>query len=89
MLLAAGSGITPMRALLQAAAQAGMPMDVDLLYWLLQRGNVVQRIGVHAFCRSLAFAGGQQLHTQARMRRGQRGEFVDEAGFVALAHPTT
>ncbi|PPU01028.1 ferredoxin reductase [Xanthomonas arboricola] len=37
LLLAAGSGITPMRALLQAAAQAGMPMDVDLLYWVRQR----------------------------------------------------
>lgn len=37
LLLAAGSGITPMRALLQAAAAAGMPMDVDLLYWVRQR----------------------------------------------------
>lgn len=37
LLLAAGSGITPMRALLQAAARAGMPMDVDLLYWVRQR----------------------------------------------------
>ncbi|MCC4603361.1 ferredoxin reductase [Xanthomonas campestris] len=37
LLLAAGSGITPMRALLQAAAQAGMPVDVDLLYWVRQR----------------------------------------------------
>ncbi|MEA9828429.1 ferredoxin reductase [Xanthomonas campestris pv. raphani] len=37
LLLAAGSGITPMRALLQAAATAGMPMDVDLLYWVRQR----------------------------------------------------
>lgn len=37
LLLAAGSGITPMRALLHAAAHAGMPMDVDLLYWVRQR----------------------------------------------------
>ncbi|PPU91464.1 hypothetical protein XpopCFBP1817_13810 [Xanthomonas populi] len=37
LLLAAGSGITPMRALLQAAAQAGMPMDVDLMYWVRRR----------------------------------------------------
>ncbi|MCC4632594.1 MULTISPECIES: ferredoxin reductase [Xanthomonas] len=37
LLLAAGSGITPMRALLRAAAHAGMPVDVDLLYWVRQR----------------------------------------------------
>ncbi|PPU63923.1 hypothetical protein XcodCFBP4690_11015 [Xanthomonas codiaei] len=37
LLLAAGSGITPMRALLRAAAQAGMPADVDLLYWVRAR----------------------------------------------------
>lgn len=33
LLLAAGSGITPMRALLRQLADAGMPVDVDLIYW--------------------------------------------------------
>ncbi|WP_031339375.1 ferredoxin reductase [Xanthomonas maliensis] len=37
LLLAAGSGITPMRALLQAAAAAGMPKDITLLYWVRRR----------------------------------------------------
>lgn len=33
LLLAAGSGITPMRALLRDLAAQGMPGDVDLFYW--------------------------------------------------------
>lgn len=33
LMLAAGSGITPMRALLQQLDDAGMPMAVDLVYW--------------------------------------------------------
>jgi stearoyl-CoA 9-desaturase NADPH oxidoreductase len=33
LLLAAGSGITPMRALLRQLAVQGMPVAVDLLYW--------------------------------------------------------
>ncbi|MEA5124214.1 ferredoxin reductase [Xanthomonas floridensis] len=39
LLLAAGSGITPMRALVRAAAQAGMPADIDLLYWVRERDD--------------------------------------------------
>ncbi|MEQ4573500.1 MAG: ferredoxin reductase [Gammaproteobacteria bacterium] len=37
LLLAAGSGITPMRALLRELAARGMPVDVDLLYWARTR----------------------------------------------------
>jgi ferredoxin-NADP reductase len=37
LLLAAGSGITPMRALLRALAAQGMPSKVDLLYWARRR----------------------------------------------------
>jgi ferredoxin-NADP reductase len=37
LLLAAGSGITPMRALLRQLDAAGMPAQVDLLYWARQR----------------------------------------------------
>ncbi|WP_313343710.1 ferredoxin reductase [Stenotrophomonas sp.] len=37
LLLAAGSGITPMRALLRQLDQAGMPARVDLVYWAQQR----------------------------------------------------
>jgi len=33
LLLAAGSGITPMRSLLRDLAGRGMPVDVDLYYW--------------------------------------------------------
>ena len=33
LLLAAGSGITPMRALIRALAARGMPVNVDLMYW--------------------------------------------------------
>lgn len=33
LLLAAGSGITPMRALLRSLAARGMPVKVDLMYW--------------------------------------------------------
>lgn len=37
LLLAAGSGITPMRSLLQALAAQDMPVPVDLLYWARRR----------------------------------------------------
>lgn len=37
LLLAAGSGITPMRALLRQLDGAGMPMAVDLVYWARRR----------------------------------------------------
>lgn len=36
LLLAAGSGITPMRALLQAQAARGFDRDVSLMYWVRQ-----------------------------------------------------
>src|SRR5690606_40455264 len=37
LLLAAGSGITPMRALLRQLDAAGMPVAVDLVYWARRR----------------------------------------------------
>lgn len=37
VLLAAGSGITPMRALVRQLDAAGMPMQLDLVYWAQQR----------------------------------------------------
>jgi stearoyl-CoA 9-desaturase NADPH oxidoreductase len=40
LLLAAGSGITPMRALLSDLAARGMPADVDLFYWARQRDEL-------------------------------------------------
>ena len=39
LLLAAGSGITPMRALLRQLDAAGMPVTVDLVYWVRQRSE--------------------------------------------------
>ena len=39
LLLAAGSGITPMRALLRQLDAAGMPVAVDLVYWVRQRSE--------------------------------------------------
>ncbi|HAU80380.1 MAG TPA: hypothetical protein DCW96_06885, partial [Stenotrophomonas sp.] len=40
LLLAAGSGITPMRALLRQLDGAGMPGQVDLVYWARRREEV-------------------------------------------------
>ncbi|MBT2766379.1 ferredoxin reductase [Stenotrophomonas sp. ISL-67] len=40
LLLAAGSGITPMRALVRQLEAAGMPVQVDLVYWAQQREAV-------------------------------------------------
>lgn len=37
LMLAAGSGITPMRALLRQLDAQGMPVQVDLLYWARQQ----------------------------------------------------
>ena len=39
LLLAAGSGITPMRALLRQLDRAGMPVAVDMVYWVRQRSE--------------------------------------------------
>ena len=39
LLLAAGSGITPMRALLRQLDAAGMPVAVDLVYWMRQHSE--------------------------------------------------
>lgn len=40
LLLAAGSGITPMRALVRALAARGMPVTVDLMYWARRRDEL-------------------------------------------------
>jgi ferredoxin-NADP reductase len=40
LLLAAGSGITPMRALLRSLAERDMPVDVDLMYWARRRDEL-------------------------------------------------
>jgi len=40
LLLAAGSGITPMRSMLRALAAQGMPVNVDLLYWARRRDEL-------------------------------------------------
>jgi ferredoxin-NADP reductase len=40
LLLAAGSGITPMRALVRALAARGMPVKVDLMYWARRRDEL-------------------------------------------------
>ncbi|MGN6480793.1 ferredoxin reductase [Luteibacter sp.] len=40
LLLAAGSGITPMRALLRDLAARGMPRNVDLFYWARQQDEL-------------------------------------------------
>ncbi|MGY3230739.1 ferredoxin-NADP reductase [Luteibacter sp. HA06] len=40
LLLAAGSGITPMRALLRSLAARGMPVNVDLMYWARRRDEL-------------------------------------------------
>jgi len=40
LLLAAGSGITPMRALVRSLAAQGMPVKVDLMYWARQRDEL-------------------------------------------------
>ena len=39
LLLAAGSGITPMRALLRQATERGLSAPVDLLYWVRERAQ--------------------------------------------------
>lgn len=39
LLLAAGSGITPMRALLRQAAERGLSAPVDLVYWVRERAQ--------------------------------------------------
>lgn len=40
LMLAAGSGITPMRALLTQLAAAGMPVQVDLVYWAQRQAEL-------------------------------------------------
>lgn len=48
LLLAAGSGITPMRALLRQLDVAGMPVEVDLVYWARRREELCFVEELHA-----------------------------------------
>ena len=65
LLLAAGSGITPMRALLRAHAASGDRRAVTLMYWVRQRGDAC----FHAELQALAAA-----HPQLRVKLHVTGE---------------
>lgn len=52
LLLAAGSGITPMLSLIHAQADAGFPQPVRLAYWVRTRAELVQAQALRAFAAS-------------------------------------
>lgn len=60
LLLAAGSGITPMRALLRELDAAGMPGQVDLIYWARNREEV-------CFAAELADIAARQANFQLHL----------------------
>lgn len=81
LLLAGGSGITPMRALLRQLEAAGMPGRVDLVYWARQREQV-------CFAEELAALAARhpqfQLHLALTRDPQQPAARVDAFAFEAL-----
>ncbi|WP_201312937.1 iron-sulfur cluster-binding domain-containing protein [Dyella sp. EPa41] len=84
LMLAAGSGITPMLALVQAQAAAGFPRPVRLAYWARTRAELVQA----ATLRGLA-ARHPNFHVHF-MLTGETAHAADEsAGRIDSHHLAT
>ncbi|UPG92140.1 ferredoxin reductase [Luteibacter aegosomaticola] len=82
LLLAAGSGITPMRALLRDLAERGMPVDVDLFYWARQQDELcfVDEL------KALAAAHPRlRVHFHLTREAAQPGVRVDAVSFDAVS----
>lgn len=77
LLLAAGSGITPMRALLRQLDAAGMPGQVDLVYWARCREEV-------CFADELAALAARHptLRVQLALTRDPQSPSLRVDGFV-------
>lgn len=76
LLLAAGSGITPMRALLRQRDAAGMPVPVDLVYWIRERGE-------QCFATELAAIAAR--HSSFRLHLAVTGEGTPRVGGYDLS----
>jgi ferredoxin-NADP reductase len=85
LLLAAGSGITPMRALLQAQALRGFDRDVSLLYWVRHSDQAC----FAAELRALAEAHPRfSLQVHVTGEGAPRVDALAPAQWPALAHAT-
>ena len=85
LMLAAGSGITPMRALLRQLDAQGMPGSVDLVYWARQRE---QLCFVDEFNAIAARRPSFRLHLAVTGEAATRvgGYDLDSLGDLAAAH---
>ncbi|MET0506227.1 MAG: ferredoxin reductase [Luteibacter sp.] len=82
LLLAAGTGITPMRALLRALASQGMPVHVDLFYWARHREELCFVDELNA----LAAAHPRlRVHTLTTRDGAQPDPRIDAVSFDAIA----
>ncbi len=82
LLLAAGSGITPMRALLRQLAAAGMPGQVDLVHWARRRE---QLCFTDEFTAMAARHPGFSLHLALTRDPVSPSPRVNEFSFEAVA----
>lgn len=81
LLLAAGSGITPMRAVLRQLDAAGMPAQVDLVYWAQRRDTLCF---ADEFAAIAARHPGFRVHLALTRDPGAPAARVDAYDFSAL-----
>ncbi|MFT4248080.1 MAG: ferredoxin reductase [Pseudomonas sp.] len=88
LLLAAGSGITPMRALLRELAGRGMPVEVTLLYWAREREDFCFADELQALAQAHPRLRIQWLATRDPQAPAPRiGEFAfDDAAGLSQRH---
>lgn len=82
LFLAAGSGITPLMAMLRQLDVAGMPVELDLLYWARTRAEVCFIDELQALA---AQHPGFRLHVALTREDDGRGAFASRIGETDLA----
>lgn len=82
LFLAAGSGITPLMAMLRQLDAAGMPVELDLLYWARTRADLCFADELQALASRHA---GFTLHLALTREDDHRGAFAPRIGETDLA----
>jgi len=82
LFLAAGSGITPLMAMLRQLDAAGMPVELDLVYWARTRAEVCFSDELQALAAKHA---GFNLHLALTREDDGRGAFAQRIGETDLA----
>jgi ferredoxin-NADP reductase len=82
LFLAAGSGITPLMAMLRQLDAAGMPVELDLVYWARTRAELCFADELQALA---ARHAGFRLHVALTREDDGRGAFAARVGETELA----